>query len=148
MSIPTIKDLGQDLREHWANLCQSPDANIHEVRIGRLFQLMPKTFGEHGAKANLGCGQPSGNKILKMLSQGLVVLVVYLGSLMICRCNISFYGLRFFLMLRVTQKDIFTCYPCRNITTVVIQPKTQSLLVFLMTNTPYTLAQQVVSDTE
>ena len=37
---------------------------------------MPKSFGEHGAKANLGCGQPSGNKILKMLSQGLVVLVV------------------------------------------------------------------------
>ena len=29
VSIPMIKDLGQDLREHWANLCQSPNANIH-----------------------------------------------------------------------------------------------------------------------
>ena len=33
MPIPTMKDLGLDLRECWANLFQPPDANIH-TRLG------------------------------------------------------------------------------------------------------------------
>ena len=37
VSVPTMKDLGLDLREHWANLGQPPNA---KMRLGVLLPVM------------------------------------------------------------------------------------------------------------